>query len=196
MEDLLREAPPTSEARTGDVPSIVRQAIEEFMRREQAKSEPAYKVELQEERKRREQLERRLNELVDENRKHRQLAEEAERSATVRAEFQRLGVGKVDLALRAVRDEITRTEDGRLVAKTDRGEVALRDYLTSFVSENPEFLPARISGGAGLSPAERSTSSGSGTVDLDKIRPGMSTEEMRKVREEIARLANQTLRGL
>jgi len=196
MEDLLREAPPTSEARTGDVPSIVRQAIEEFMRREQAKSEPAYKVELQEERKRREQLERRLNELVDENRKHRQLAEEAERSATVRAEFQRLGVGKVDLAFRAVRDEITRTEDGRLVAKTDRGEVALRDYLTSFVSENPEFLPARISGGAGLSPAERSTSSGSGTVDLDKIRPGMSTEEMRKVREEIARLANQTLRGL
>ena len=196
MEDLLREAPPASEARTGDVPSIVRQAIEEFMRREQAKSEPAYKVELQEERKRREQLERRLNELVDENRKHRQLAEEAERSATVRAEFQRLGVGKVDLAFRAVRDEITRTEDGRLVAKTDRGEVALRDYLTSFVSENPEFLPARISGGAGLSPAERSTSGGSGTVDLDKIRPGMSTEEMRKVREEIARLANQTLRGL
>jgi hypothetical protein len=34
------------------------------------------------------------------------------------------------------------------------------------------------------------------TVTLDQIRPGMSTEEMRRVREEIVRVASQTLQGL
>ena len=47
-----------------DIQAIVRQAVQEFVNNEQAKTEPAHKAELQEERKRREQLERRLNELV------------------------------------------------------------------------------------------------------------------------------------
>ena len=34
------------------------------------------------------------------------------------------------------------------------------------------------------------------TVDLDKIRPGMSAEELDKVRQEIARIASQTIRGV
>ena len=55
-----------------DVQAIVRQAVQEFVNSEQAKSEPAYKAELQEERKRREQLERRVNELVEENKRSRQ----------------------------------------------------------------------------------------------------------------------------
>jgi len=42
-----------------DVQAIVRQTLEEFVSREQAKNEPAYKLELEEERGRREQLERR-----------------------------------------------------------------------------------------------------------------------------------------
>ena len=71
-----------------------------------SKTEPAYKVELVEERKRREQLERRLNELVDENRRSREMAEEMERSASIRAELQRLGVTKVDLAFKAVKEDI------------------------------------------------------------------------------------------
>ena len=33
------------------------------------------------------------------------------------------------------------------------------------------------------------------TVDLEQIRPGMGAEEMRRVREEIVRVASQTLRG-
>ncbi len=89
-----------------DIQAIVRQAIQEFTSEEQAKSEPAYKVELQEERKRREQLERRLNEVVEENKRSRQAADEAERSSAVRAELQRLGVSKIDLAFKAVQDGI------------------------------------------------------------------------------------------
>src|SRR4030081_996717 len=126
-----------------DVQGIVRQAIKEFTSAQQAKSEPAYKAELQEERKRREQLERRLNDLSEENKHSRQVAAEAERGSAVRAELQRLGVAKIDLAYRAVQDGVKRTENGRLVAHGESGEMSVREYLTSFVNENPEFLPAR-----------------------------------------------------
>src|ERR1041385_7210722 len=118
-----------------DIQGIVRQAVQEFVTRERARSEPAYKVELEEERKRREQLERRVNELVEENKRSRKIAEEAERRTAVRAELQLLGVGKIDLAFKAVQDGIVRTDDGRLVARGDGGETPLKDYLTAFVNE-------------------------------------------------------------
>jgi hypothetical protein len=35
-----------------------------------------------------------------------------------------------------------------------------------------------------------------GGIDLDKIRPGMSPEDLDRVRLEISRLAGQSLRGL
>src|SRR4051812_10737844 len=123
-----------------DVRSVIRDAIQEFVRTEQAKAEPAYKAELTDERKRREQLELRLNELVEENKRSRAIAEEAERSNAIRSELQRLGVVKVDLAFRAVKDDVHRTEDGRYVARTNTGEVDAREYLTRFVGENPELL--------------------------------------------------------
>jgi hypothetical protein len=174
----------------------VKQAIQEYAANEQAKSEPAYKVELQEERKRREQLERRLNEVVEENKRTRKLADEAERGSAVRAELQKLGVAKVDLAFKAVQDGVLRGEDGRFVARGENGEVSLKDYLSSFVSQNPEFLPARISGGSGITATLKAPPSGGEPITLDRIRPGMSAEEMQRVREEIVRVASQTLRGL
>ena len=54
-----------------DVQTIVQQAINEYMRQDTARREPAYKTELQEERRRREQLEKRLNEMGEENKKAR-----------------------------------------------------------------------------------------------------------------------------
>ncbi len=68
-----------------DIQAIVRQAVQEFTNTEKERSEPAYKAELVEERKRREQLERRMNELVAENQRSHKMAEEAERSSAVRA---------------------------------------------------------------------------------------------------------------
>jgi len=177
-----------------DLRPIIQGVIEEFVRAQQAKAEPAYKAELLDERKRREDLERRLNELVQENQRNRQIAEEAERSASIRAELQRLGVAKVDLAYRAVRDDIHRDEGGRLIAKGPQGNVPLRDFLTQFVSENPELLPARIAGGSGMGSGPKLSPSGGG-VDLEKIRPGMSPEDLEKVRQEIARVAGQALKG-
>jgi hypothetical protein len=178
-----------------DVASLVKQVVDEVTRVQQDKVETAYKAELDEERKRREQLERRLNDLFEENRQSRLLAEEADRNATIRTELQRLGVGKVDLAFKAIRDDISRTEDGRLVGKTEAGEVALNDYLTTFVHANPEFLPARISGGSGISSTQRTVAGAGAPIDLDRIRPGMSSEDKERARHEIARIAAQALRG-
>lgn len=190
MEDI--NSTTETGASAPDMRQVVRGAIEEYLQLQRAQNEPAYKTELSEERKRREQLERRVNELVEENRRSRQQAEEAERSAAIRSELQRLGVSKVDLAFRAVRDDIQRAEDGRLLARTENGEVGVREYLTRFVTENPELLPGRIAGGSGAGPGHAQTESAG--LDLDQIRPGMSAEELDKVRREIARVARQSYR--
>jgi hypothetical protein len=175
--------------------SIIRGVIEEFTHSEQAKVEPAYKVELLDERKRREELERRVNELVQENQRSRQMAEQAERSAAIRSELQKLGVAKVDLAYRVVKDDIQRTENGDLVARNGQEEIPMRDYLSQFVQDNPELLPARMTGGSGIGSGPKAAPHAGG-MDLDKIRPGMSADELDRVRQEVSRVANLTLRGL
>ena len=178
-----------------NVEGIVQQAIDEYMRKDSARREPAYKTELQEERRRREQLEKRMNELVEENKRSRAVAEEAQRNSTIRAELQKLGVMKVDLAFRAVQDGVVRAEDGRLVARGENGEQPVSEYLASFVQENPEFLPARIAGGTGMTGTQKAAPhAGYGAIDLDSISPSMSKEELERVRQEILRVASQTLR--
>lgn len=177
-----------------EIRDVVRQAIEEFVRTEQQKAEPAYKVELNEERKRREGLEQRLNQLIEENKRARAAAEETDRNAQIRAELHRLGVSKLDLAFKAVKDDIVRAEDGRLQSRGPE-QKPLQDYLASFVQENPELLPARIAGGSGAqTPGRSGIQSGSG-IEIDKIKPGMSKEELDRVRQEISKLATQALRG-
>jgi hypothetical protein len=171
-----------------DVQTIVQKAVDEYMRQDTARREPAYKTELQEERRRREQLEKRVNELVEENKRSRAAAEEAQRSTNIRTELQKLGVKKVDLAYKAVQDGIVRTEDGRLVARGEQGDQPLGEFLASFVHDNPEFLPARIAGGTGMTGTQKAAPQAAGGFDLDKISPSMSKEELERVRQEILRV--------
>jgi hypothetical protein len=187
-------AAPREEQGSDQIRDVVRHAIEEFMRAQQKKAEPAYKAELQDERRRRESLEQRLNQLIEENRRAKSLAEEADRASQIRSELQRLGVAKIDLAYKAVKDDIVRAEDGRLQARGNEGK-ALQEYLTAFVHENPELLPARIAGGSGATASNRNTGATPAPFDLDAIKPGMKKEELDRVREEISRLATQALRG-
>ena len=121
------------------------------------------------------------------------MAEEAEKNAAVRSELQRLGVQKVDLAFKAVKDDVVRTSDGRLVARGDNGEATLREFLSGFVAENPELLPARIPGGTGTPAQQRHTQAPS--FDIDRIKPGMNPEELDRFRQEVARAASQALKG-
>lgn len=193
MDQREKQEPVVSQPAGEDWRSVVRSIIQEYVTVEHTKTEPAYKTELVEEKKRREQLERRVNELVDENQRSRQRAEESERSATIRSELQRLGVAKVELAFKVVKDEIVRTPEGALVAKTGEGERGIKEFLAEFVQQNPEFLPARIAGGSGAASPQK-PAAGVG-IDLERIHPGMSPEELRRVREQISEVAAQSLRG-
>ena len=179
-----------------DLRHMIRDVIQEFVKIQKSREEPAYKAELLEERKRREQLESRVNELIEENKRSRQRAEEIERSAAIRNELQRLGVTKIDLAFRAVKDDIVRAEDGSLIARTPHGETTMQEYLSAFVSENPELLPARVVGGSGAMSQARVQPVLPSNLDLDRIKPGMDPEEMQRMRQEIAKIASQTLRGV
>lgn len=178
-----------------DLREMLRSVMEEYLSGERQRAEPAYKAELIEERRRRESLERRVNELAEENQRARRRAQEAEQHAQVKAELQRLGVGKVDLAFKALKSDLVTLEDGSMVAKTPDGEMGLKEYLVTFVRDNPEFLPARIPGGSGVTSPPRQTGGGGYMVELERIRPGMSTEELQRVREQISQVALQSLRG-
>ncbi len=195
MDTNEKETKKAGEPEQADMRTVIRNVVQEFMDLQKTRSEPAYKAELLEERKRREQLESRLNHLAEENQRSRQRAEEAERSTMIRTELQKLGVSKVDLAFKAVKDDIVRTEDGSLLARGVYGEMPVKEYLSQFVSENPELLPARMAGGSGAATGQRATPPPSPSVDLDRIKPGMDPEELERVRQEISRVALQSLRG-
>ena len=173
-----------------NVKKLVAEAVGDLLSERDAKAEPAHRAELEVERKKRESLERKLNELIEENNRNRALAEAMERETKVKTELQRLGVQKVDLAFKAIKDDVVRTQEGQIQAKGKDGVVGLGDYLKTFLEENPELLPARNLGGSGTAPgSKQSGSNSSSSIDLDSIRPGMSQEEMARVRREIARLA-------
>ena len=193
MEPMEQQSARQEPSTEQDVRGMIRNVIEEFLTTERRKAEPAYKAELLEERKRREQLERQVNQLVEENQRAKKFAEESDRNAQIRSELQRLGVTKIDLAHKAVKDDIQRTPDGALVARTSEGELTAKEYLTKFVQENPEFLPARIAGVSGMTTTPRQC--GGSSIELESIRPGMSPEEMQRVRDQIAQVALQAWKG-
>lgn len=178
-------------AQGADIKHVVREVIGEFLQLEKTKAEPAYKAELVEERRKREQLERKLNEVVEENQRARQRTEEVERSSAIRTELQRLGVAKIDLAFKAVKDEIVRNDQGSLVTRDGGAETDMKEYLGRFVKDNPELLPARVTGGSGATLTQRQDTASGGPIDLDRIKPGMDPAEMDRVRREIARIATQ-----
>ena len=130
---------------------------QEYMRQHTARPEPAYKTELQEERRRREQLEKRLNEMGGEQESAGEAAN-SERGA-IRAELQRLGVVK-SIWLTGRCRRIVRTEDGRLLRARRYGKPMKRIPNGICTARILEFLPARISGGTGMTGTQGSAGHG------------------------------------
>ncbi len=184
-EDRIPANDPSARA---DVRHLVRDVFNEFVVSQTQRTEPAHKAELEEEKRRREGLERRLNELVEENRRSKALAESLERETQVKTELQKQGVTKVDLAYRALKDDLQREKDGSLTVRCTDGIVPVKDAILHFLDQNPEFLPPRNLGGSGVGSSPRSYQNSPG-IDLDSIKPGMSAEDMARARREIARLA-------
>ena len=173
----------------GELEGLVRKAVAKF-RRHASEDDGDLKGKLREERRRREELERRLSEVRQENRRAHQQAEQSERHVEIRDTLRELGVQKTDLAFRLVKDEIFRTDEGDLYADLEGERLPYREYLKRFVSDNPEFLPPRIAGGSGATGVERKDFSTPG-IDLEQIRPGMSREKLAQAWKEVARLAGE-----
>ncbi|MCW5963459.1 MAG: hypothetical protein KIT83_05425 [Bryobacterales bacterium] len=176
-----------------DIRGLVQEAIQEFLRHKQQETEPAHRAELQEERRRREQLESQVRELLQKTRESELEVARARMTGAVRDELQKQGVTKLDLAFRVIKDDIRQSEHGDYVVRGRDGDVALQDYVKKFVDENPEFLPPRIKGGSGSSGMAGDATGA--RFDLDAIRPGMSEEERRQVHAAIANLASQTFKS-
>lgn len=168
----------------------IRAMIGEYMRQREDQQDTDLQAMLAEERRKRESLERQLGEMGEENRRTRRQSEQTDRVSRIQSCLQELGVRKVHLALRLVKDDIVRGDDGELYAEVKGARVPYKEYLEDFVGENPEFLPPRIAGGSGASGGERGGMRAGG-VDLNSIRPGMSREEMAEAWKEVARLAGE-----
>jgi hypothetical protein len=146
---------------------------------------------LEEERRRRAELERQVRDLGEESRQLRRQAEESERRARLREGLKERGVRKTQLAMRLIEPDVRRGEDGELFGEWEGARVPLEEYLNTFVRENPEFLPPRIPGGSGATGGGGSELTRSG-FDLDSIRPGMSPADTRQAWSEVARLVGAT----
>jgi hypothetical protein len=182
------ERPGGEEKRSGL--EAIRAMIGEYMRQREDQQDSDLQTMLAEERRKREGAERQLSELGEENRRTRRQYEQTERVSRIQSYLQELGVRKVPLALRLVKEEIVRGDDGELYAEVKGARVPYREYLEDFVAENPEFLPPRIAGGSGASGGERGEMRPGG-IDLNSIRPGMSREELAEAWKEVARLAGE-----
>jgi hypothetical protein len=176
------------ESGAGNLKKLIEDVVREFHAAQAKQQEPVYRAELAEERRQREEMERQLRDLIEENRRAKERAEQIETASFIKTELQKLGVTKIDLAYRAIKDDVQKDSSGRFAARSTKGVVPIEDYLKQFVEENPELLPARNVSGTGGHSVSRRQNNNFG-IELESIRPGMSQEELAKVRQEIARVA-------
>ncbi len=111
-----------------------------------------------------------------------------QRSTSIRTELQKLGVTKVDLAYKAVQDAIVHAEDGRLVAHGYNGEQPVAEFLATFVHDSIPSSCRPGLRGYGNDGNTKGDAPRHGRVDLDKISPSMSKEELDRTRQEILRV--------
>lgn len=97
-----------------------------------------------------------------------------------------------DVFRKAISPEITRDEDGNLIAETPNGPLPYQDHIKQQLDLSPEFLAANGGGGAGAQPGTRRTG-GFNPADisnLDKM-SSLTPEQQAQVRAHIAKMATQ-----
>jgi hypothetical protein len=115
------------------------------------------------------------------------------REMFLREQIRSLGVRNIELAFRAVREEIEMDGDGEWIAMVKGAKVPAVQFLKSFINQNPELIPARMISGAG---APSRSDEFRDECDLDQIRPGMDPASMRRAREAVVRIIAQSKRTL
>jgi hypothetical protein len=115
-----------------DIKQIIRDTVQETLKQ---RGEPDYAAALRDETRRRESLERRVNELVAEIRCAREKAKEAEMALAVRTELQREGIADLVLWAPAIIQQLERDEAGHIVSKAGQ---PLRNLVREFVKEHTQ----------------------------------------------------------
>ena len=116
-----------------------------------------------------------------------------DREIFLREQIRSLGVRNVDLAYRAVREDVHKDQDGSWIAEVGGATVPATQFLKQFIARNPDLIPARMILGSG---APSRTEEADHECDLDQIRPGMDPASMRRAREAVVRIIAQTKRSL
>lgn len=116
-----------------------------------------------------------------------------DREVFLRDQIRALGVRNVDLAYRAVREDVSKDQDGVWTAEVDGTKVPATQFLKQFIARNPDLIPARMISGSGAPSRAEETDH---ECDLDQIRPGMDPASMRRAREAVVRIIAQTKRSL
>lgn len=139
---------------------------------------------LQEDLEKTQRLAAKLGKQVEESERKQQesasKAEQTERFSAIRTSLQNAGANpkKIELAFRAVKDDVVRTEDGALIVKgvgKDKEDQPLDTFVAGFLKDNPEFLPPR--GVTGSGQQQGGEQHRQGEVDSDSIKPGMSEKD-------------------
>ena len=117
-----------------DIQAIVRQAVREFIAMENTPTEPGWKAELREEIMHREQLERRVNELVTANRETMRARAADQLRSAVACELRWHGVEDVGLYGPAIEREIY-LDDSGLPRFMARNGMTLSQYVAGFLGE-------------------------------------------------------------
>ena len=116
-----------------------------------------------------------------------QRGEQRERESVIRTELSKHQFAKpngLDAAVRILGADIKRDHDGSLVTPDGR---SISEYLGAKLNTEYDYLLApKPVGGAGAQAGR-----GAREIDIDSIRPGMSSADLEAVRRHIADLARQ-----
>ncbi|MDE2103010.1 MAG: hypothetical protein KGL39_37545 [Patescibacteria group bacterium] len=96
---------------------------------------------------------------------------------------------RIDAALRIFGPDVKYTDEGNIVGGAE--DSPLKDFIETTIKHHEYLLPAKSVGGAGASAGSRRVQ----PVDLNDLKPGMKADDLARVREEIARVASEAMRG-
>ena len=92
-----------------------------------------------------------------------------------------------DMFFKAIQGDIVRNEDGDLVARTETGDLPVKDYITETAGSMEGYLaPKGNMGGTGATPSGKA---GKGGIDLNSIKPGMDRTQLAEALRQASMLS-------
>lgn len=142
------------------------------------------------ERAERQKLEKQMQELTAEREREKQQAIEAQRNSEIKSILASAGVRNINVASAALREMVVHSQinPGTFVVKGSQGEeIALSQFVTGWLQQNPELLPPKAGSGSGAASGNGAGSGGS-KVTLEDIKPGAKPETLDAAARQLAQV--------